>query len=240
MTLKQQDDWRKPIHVLSVGPFGRAVGAAFKELMPEAPGVIVTALRDDETTFPALWPTASIHILAAWRQVRALSRAFDEMCHAWRTPFIEAVMETPMLRVGPVVVPGSGACRGCYEKRTLQHASRPAQLEALWQYYDANPGRGPQGYLTPFIEIAALRLAQFVDELEQNPAQAAGSVWELDVVSRLTRTGKVVGIHACPRCGLGRNEATRSFAEMLDELFGFYFEPEFSNTSENCETVVAA
>lgn len=243
MTLKQQDDWRKPIHVLSVGPFGRAVGAAFKELMPKVPGVpevLVTALRDDESTVPALWPTANIHILAAWRPVRALSRAFDEMCHRWRTPFIEAVMETPLLRVGPVVVPGSGSCRTCYEKRTLQHASRPAQLEALWGYYDANPGRGPQGYLAPFVEIAALRLAQFVDELKQNSDVAAGSVWELDVVSRITRTGKVVGIHGCPRCGLGRDESTRSFSEMLEELFDFYFEPEFSNTSANQENVVAA
>ena len=149
-------------------------------------------------------------------------------------------MEAPHLRVGPLVVPGSGACRSCHEKRTLQHSSRPAQLEALWNYYDANPGLGPQGYLAPFAEIAALRLAQFVDELDQNPAAAAGSVWEIDVVSRLTKTGKVVGIHGCPRCGLGRDESTRSFAEMLEELFDFYFEQEFTNTSGNCENVVAA
>ena len=231
MTLKQ------PIHVLSVGPFGRAVGAAFKELEPSA---IVTPLRDDEQTFPAFWPTARIHILAAWRPVRSLSRAFDEMCHVWRTPFIEAVIEAPHLRVGPVVVPGSGACRSCYEKRTLQHAARPAQLEALWDYYDANPGRGPQGYLSPFVQIAALRLAQFVDELDEDAATTAGSVWELDVVSRQTKMGKVVGVHGCERCGLGRDESTRSYAEMFEELFGFYFESEFSSTSETFETVVAA
>ena len=236
MTLKQQDYWSKPIHILSVGPFGHAVATAFKELVPE---VIGTALQGEGQTFPALWPTARLHILAAWRPVRGLSRAFDEMCHIWRTPFIEAVMEAPNLRVGPVVVPGSGACRTCFEKRTLQHASRPTQLVALWDYYDANPGRGPQGYLAPFVEIAALRLAQFVDELEY-PGAAVGTVWELNLVSRQTSNGKVVGIHGCPRCGLGRNEATRSFAAMREELLDLYFEPEFSKVSKNVEKQVCA
>jgi bacteriocin biosynthesis cyclodehydratase domain-containing protein len=142
------------------------------------------------------------------------------MSHAWRTPFIEAVMETPQLRVGPVVVPGKGACHACAERRALQHSPRPNEHRALREFYDANPEQGPQGFLPAFAEIAAVRLAQFVRQIGKDPVSVAGQVWRLNTIHRETVGSKVVGVHGCPRCGLKRDEATRSFASLRYEVAG--------------------
>ena len=215
MTPANQSSPSGAIHVLSVGPFGQAVAAVLKELLP---GVVETRPQADGRTFSALWPAARVHLLAAWRPTRQLSRLFDEMSHAWGTPFIEAVMEAPHLRVGPAVVPGLGACHSCYEKRVFQHAPRPAGHAALRDFYDARPERGPRGFLTPFAEIAALRLAQLVSQLERDRVGVAGKIWQLNMISREPSSGTVVGIHGCSRCGLKRPEAARSFAALRGEL----------------------
>lgn len=207
------------IHILSVGAFGRAIATSLQELLP---GVIETRIELNGQTHPMLWPTAKVHVLASWRPVTKLSRLLDEMCHAWRTPFIEAVQETPMLRVGPVVVPGQGACYGCYETRTLQHVQRALEYKALRDFYNLQPRQGPQGYLPAIADLAAIRIAQFVRELEHDAATVAGQVWQLNTIHRDTMNATIVGVHACPRCGLGQEEQTRSFVALrgaLDWMF---------------------
>ncbi len=200
------DDTRQTIHVISAGAFGRAVAASLRTLVPHT---IETSL-EPSAFHPSRWPVARMHLLAAWRPVPAVSRTLDEMSHAWRTPFIEAVMDTPFLRVGPIVVPGSGACHACAERRALQHSPRPREHQAVREHYDAHPQQGPHGFLPAFAAIAAARLADAVRDLDRDPAAAAGRVWRMHMIQRDTTSATVVGIHGCPRCGLGRDEATRS------------------------------
>ncbi len=211
-----ENQGRNSVHVLSLGPFGQSVAAVLSELLPDA---IETRSDANQRTSPAQWPLARVHILAAWRPTQRWSRLFDEVCHFWKAPFIAAVMEPPCLRIGPVVVPGGGACHGCYEKRDLQHAPRPIEKQALYDFYDAHPQCGPQGYLAPMAEIAAVRLAQFIGELDSDPAAVAGKVWQLDAISLQMSSGVVVGVHNCPRCGLRRDEATRSYEAIRRDLY---------------------
>src|SRR5262249_54040856 len=175
---------------------------------------VVETAAESRPLHPARWPAARLLLLAAWRPVRTLSRTLDEMSHAWRTPFIELVTETPYLRVGPVVVPGLSACSGCAERRARQHSQRPNEHQALREFYDANPEQGPHGFLPALAEIGAVQLAEFVRQLEHDPARAAGRVWRMNIVRRETTTGTVVGIHGCARCGLRRDEGTRSFERL--------------------------
>lgn len=203
------------VHILSVGAFGQAVAEALGGLLPD---VSETRADLNYPPHPAFWPVARIQLLAAWRPVPRLSRLLDEMSHAWRTPFVEAVIETPNLRVGPVVVPGFGACHACAERRAVQHSPRPEEHRALREFYDTNPQQGPQGFLPVFAEIAAVRLAQFVRQLEGDPAAVAGRVWLLNTIHRYAVSSEVVGVHGCPRCGLKRNEATRSFVALRREV----------------------
>ena len=71
------------IHVIAVGPFGRAVADRLAELT----GADVTA----EPTRPA------IRVLAAWRRVPDLERDLDERSFRERTPWLPVVLEHPVL-----------------------------------------------------------------------------------------------------------------------------------------------
>lgn len=204
---------RDPVHVLSVGAFGEAVARALKELLPD---VVETTHSGHTST--AQWPIARLNILAAWRPVPTLSRLVEGASYAWRIPSLTVVLEDPMMRVGPVVVPGIGACSTCYEKRILQHTPRQAVYAALFNHYTAHPESGPQGYLTAFAEIAATRLVQQIHHLERDPATEAGRLWQMDMMTRNTVTAQIIGAHGCPRCGLQRDEATRSYKDMQREL----------------------
>jgi bacteriocin biosynthesis cyclodehydratase domain-containing protein len=210
------------IHVLTVGVFGERTADVLKELLPN---VITTKPNPDNSTLPAMWPVARINVVAAWRPVPRLYRVFDVLSHHWKTPFISATLEAPHLVVGPVIIPGSGACYGCYEKRVLQHSARPTEHLAAQKFYDDNPGAGPQGYLIPFIEMAALRLAQIIKQLDEAPESVAGRVWQLNTISRQVINSEVIGLHGCIWCGLNRSEEARSFESLQSELSYLFGSP---------------
>jgi bacteriocin biosynthesis cyclodehydratase domain-containing protein len=203
------------VHILSVGAFGQAIAASLQTLLPNVRESRVDA---NGQTHPMFWPQANVHLLATWRPTTRLSRLLNEMSYAWRTPFIEAVLETPQLRVGPVVVPGASACYDCFAKRMLQHAQRPAEYQALRAFYDANPTQGPQGFLPAVADLAAIRLAQLVQALERDANSVAGQIWHLNTMQRDTAQSTVVGVHGCVHCGLGQDEATRGYQAMQHEL----------------------
>ncbi len=206
---------QEPIHIISVGAFGNAVAAALKELLPD---VQQTGVDTQNQCYPASWPVARVNILASWRPVPALQKLIDDISFAWKLPCITAVLNAPYLLIGPVVVPGSSACYSCYEKRYLQHSARQEVYRELRAHYDQCPESGPQGYLPSLVHIAALRLAQNILQLDEDAASVAGQIWHMNTMTRYTFTARIVGINGCPRCGLKRDEATRSYLDMQREL----------------------
>jgi bacteriocin biosynthesis cyclodehydratase domain-containing protein len=208
----------QPIHILSRGAFGEAVTARLTRFLPD----LVQISLEDAT---AAWPKARINLVVSGQPIKALLRLLDEASFASQTPFIAVVMVGTRLQIGPIVWPGKGACYSCFEKRQLQHSLTPELDKALDLYYEANPARKLQGYLPAFAEIAALRVAQLVNLLESEGEETSqvvgGQVWQLDIISRQITTSTVVGIHGCVRCGLGRDEQTRSYKELQDKLLAF-------------------
>jgi bacteriocin biosynthesis cyclodehydratase domain-containing protein len=208
------DSQRDAVHLVTVGPFGQAVASALQEIVAAH---VTPAGKRNETT-PALWPLARINVLVSWRPVPRLYQLCDAVSYAWKRPWFPVVLEDQMLRIGPVVVPGQGACHGCYEKRVLQHSARQALYRALNEHYEAHPESGPQGFLPAIAEIAALRAAQLIEQLESEPASEAGWLWQMDILTRRTLRSQVIGVHDCPRCGLQRDLSTRSYAALREEL----------------------
>jgi bacteriocin biosynthesis cyclodehydratase domain-containing protein len=198
------------VHVASIGRFGEAVASSLQSLSSD---VIHTAI-DPKRWHPSGWPTARVHVLASWRPSPAVSRVFDDMSHAWRTPFIEAVMDAPYLQVGPVVVPGVSACHGCAERRIRQHSPRSAEHKLLRDFYEANPQQGPEGFLPALADLAAVRVTQLVRALDADPSSVAGHIWRMHALRREATTAVVVGVHGCQRCGLGRDELSRGFVRL--------------------------
>lgn len=203
----------QPVHLISVGAFGRAVARYVKAFCED---VLETVVVGDNVPVHEAWPLSRVNVVAACRPVPHLCELLDQIAFEHRRPFIPLVLDSTVLQLGPIVLPGA-SCWACWVQRLLQHATWSSELSALLQYYSSNGSQGPVGYLEPFAVMGASQVVQAVDALDQSSA-IPGYIWQFDVVRRNIMTSTVVGVHNCPRCGLHRSEATRSYAEIQAEL----------------------
>lgn len=209
--MREQQTSADGVHLLSVGPFGNAVAEYLRRFRND---VTETTVTDESSVRLEI---ARITAVAAWRPVPKLCERLNELSFQWQRPFVPLIVESAALRLGPLVIPGRGACWRCWEQRSKQHSEWLLAQSALSQHYSANPDVGPQGYLAPFAMMAATRIAEAIEDLDSSSA-VAGYVWQIDMISRAITTGVVVGVHDCPRCGLHRRTSELSFAEMERDL----------------------
>lgn len=206
------------LHVVAVGSWGAAVASAIAAARPDTS--VSLAGHDLAAGQPA--PTGPRHVvcslLAAGAPMPGYSSVLDEAAFQHGVPWLPIVVEHPVLRVGPAVVPGLGACYGCWRRRLRQHAVAPDLEAALEQTYrQATPDR-PGGHLPAAARLAATIALDTVDRLGGDAAAEAGRVRQMDLVTRKVSAGHAVGVHGCPRCGLGRDEADRTYVSLLAEL----------------------
>jgi bacteriocin biosynthesis cyclodehydratase domain-containing protein len=204
-----------PIHVISSGAFGRAVVKYLSLLRAD----FQTTLVDNDSGSSIIeWPRSRVLALVAWRPVPSLSKLLDEVSQREGIPHVPIILESMILRVGPVCIPEARTCCwSCWMARRKQHSAWPTEEAALLEYYDANPDSGPNGYLEPFALMAAARLDNLVGNTDLL-ASMSGYVWQMNMLTREIITSNVVGIHDCPRCGLRRPARSRSFADLSMSL----------------------
>jgi bacteriocin biosynthesis cyclodehydratase domain-containing protein len=141
----------------------------------------------------------------------------EELSYKWRLPFIPVVIDSARLQIGPVIVPGETACWTCWIHRSRQHSPWPDSHASLLQHYATHASEGPAGYLELFAEMAASRVHSIIESLESS-ASDPGSIWQIDMLTRKILTGRVVGIHDCPRCGNRLAPDTRSYISLQQDL----------------------
>lgn len=202
------------IHVIAVGSFGDAVAECLSESLP----VAVTRPNAQNQVFPAEWPRAAVHVLAAWRPVPHISKTLDSVSFQWHVPWLPVVCEHPYLRIGPIVLPGRGACCTCFDQRVQQHLHKPEITRTIQSHYDAHPESGPGGHIRAVALFAAASAQEIIERMHVKPEAEAGNVYQIDLVNLRTAKGHAVGLHGCPRCGLQRDERTRSFVTLQAHL----------------------
>ncbi|OAJ76157.1 hypothetical protein AYJ08_19960 [Brevibacillus sp. SKDU10] len=216
----------KPIHVIAVGTFGTEVA---NQIVSRAPETVVTHMPATYTQLPThLFPVARIHVLASWRAVSQLSNQMDEYSYRWKIPWLPVVMDHPYLRIGPFVDTSEGACYHCFEKRYLQHSPTPEYIDALNSYYDAHPEAGPKGFLRVFASLSAAQVIHLEKCYRQESTSISGSLWQINILTSEPLQTQVIGVHGCPRCGLGRQEEDRSVAQLRVDLKNLIKEPTIS------------
>ncbi|MFI1799335.1 TOMM precursor leader peptide-binding protein [Streptomyces sp. NPDC020379] len=206
------------VHVLAVGDFGVAVA---ERLRREHDGVVVTTDRDGHLRYPAGWPRADVRVLVSWREVPHLADVLDARSADWRTPWFPIVAEHPRLRIGPLVVPGAGACYRCFGKRRKQHERDSAITSALHAHYDATPAAGPEGFLPQHVALAAGSARDLLHRLEDDGGQRdAGTVRHWHLLEQLITSARVVGVHGCDRCRTraGAGPDGSSWQDLADDL----------------------
>lgn len=202
---------RYPVYVLSEGAFGRAVARHLSQIIPGVTHISLEALM----TITPVSPAACV--LAAWRPMTSVCEKLDGLAHERRWSFVPVVMDSGRLRTGPVVIPGRSSCWRCWFQRTQQHSHHADAITTITSYYNDNPAAGPQGYLPPTALVAAGSVARILGALASDD-EAAGLVWDMDVVTREATSSTAVGIHGCASCGLHRRAEERSVEAMQRAL----------------------
>jgi len=141
-------------------------------------------------------------IATMWRPCPATCEEADELAFRHQRPWLPVVMDHPHVRVGPMVVPGQGACFGCFTARCDQHDSQPDITAALHAGFDREPGLGPRGYLDHHARLAAALAQMALGDLSDDwLAAAAGQVLTFNVYRSTVRRHPVIARSGCPRCG---------------------------------------
>jgi bacteriocin biosynthesis cyclodehydratase domain-containing protein len=203
-----------PVQILSVGTFGRSVATYLKGMRHD---VFETVADNDVLPLPATWLAARQTLLASWKPAPALCELLDDVCHTWARPFLPLILDSRYMRFGPIIIPGKEGCWKCWNRRFRRQLTFPEDYAELLNHYDCEPGSGPRGFLEPFAMMGAARFSHAIDTIDSG-SDLAGTIWQLDMLTGTISTGKLIGIHGCKRCGEGRNEESRSYADMQKSL----------------------
>jgi len=144
-------------------------------------------------------------VTGLWRPWPALCGRSDELAFEYRCPWLPIIMDHPHLRVGPLVVPGHGACFSCFAARQAQHDDQRTASAAVLQAYDLDGRLGPQGYLCHHARLAAALAHVVLGRLGETSGSVAGQVVSANVLGSGFRTHRVAARPGCSRCGRARH-----------------------------------
>ena len=202
--------WR----VFTSGEFGRAVAMKLARRYPEAERIVLSA-EQDRLAAGALHPGCNLFALD--RIDEDLFAAVDEAAHEQRTMWLPVTIHGHRLQVGPLVIPGQGACWHCWRRRREQHRSMGEETSAK-----RVPGWSQQTYMACAASLASARSVETMARHARGDA-VAGSVWTMNCLTTVVEQSTVAGVHACPRCGLGRSLpelSSRALQRACAEIWG--------------------
>lgn len=187
----------EPVLLLGVGPFGTAVARHLVRLRRD----VRRGCAED--VLLSRKPSSRMIVLAAWRPVVKQCAELDIASRIRGCPFVPLVMEGPTMSIGPVVLPGRHGCWHCWIKRRDQHEQFASARSAVNAFYDRCVDAGPSGYLDAVSLLAASRLSSAIDNVDRD-TQEGGELWQMNILTREVIVGQVIGVDACPHCGLKR------------------------------------
>lgn len=184
------------LRVMGVGGFGERTARLLAAEFPDAetlPGPDLSRGFDG---------SPCTVVVAAWRPAPSLTEQADELAYRFSTPWLPVVMESTVVRVGPLVRPPQRPCFRCYWERRKQHDRQRAVTAVLHAAYDQDPRCGPGGHLPHHARLAAAVAAGVL----RSGRTGEVTTIRLDVWGM--KTDHVVPPHGCPRCG-GSGEKDR-------------------------------
>jgi bacteriocin biosynthesis cyclodehydratase domain-containing protein len=188
--------------LIGLGAFGQGAGHILSTIYKGKVAVLTarTPLR-----------SAKAHMLIAPSAEPDLTEALDALSFERGVPWLPVTIEHPQLRVGPLVVPGEGACARCYLMRHRQHDPSVAISDLMIDHLRRHPGEAPQGHLPGLASVAAALAVKAL-------AGPAGRVVNLDVLSLGVSSGHVTGIHGCGRCDPTPRDKDRTYRMLVRDL----------------------
>jgi bacteriocin biosynthesis cyclodehydratase domain-containing protein len=201
------------VTIVGLGEFGGHVAALLCD-NARWPVVMASSVAD------AIEKDSAAAIVAMWRPYPAACEEADAIASRHQRPWLPVVMDHPFVRVGPVVVPGRGACFACFTARHEQHDLHASTSAMLRAGFDRDPELGPRGYLHHHARLAAALAQLALGDLSADwLTTTAGQVLSFNVYRNAIRRHPVIARSGCPRCG--QAVPTSGGSAMADLLHSF-------------------
>lgn len=205
-------DTQERLCLVGIGASGRAITDAVRPFTPDASTVEVEETRRLQ---PAELPVADTYVVAFWKPLPTLLFQFDEQVWQWGKRWVPIVHEHPEVLVGPVSGPGTPACATCLALRRNQHLPTAELASEVRAAEEQDLALGPRGMLPSVAALAGAAAWSLLD----GPSPGRDSAYVLiNVITGGVLQGRTVGLHGCPRCGLGEDERSRSTAAFHELL----------------------
>jgi bacteriocin biosynthesis cyclodehydratase domain-containing protein len=204
--MRDKSTTHSAVQVLSEGGFGGSVAAHLRHFFATIHHIQLRPPKLDVRSLPLEGSIPTV--LAASRPLPTVCEALDQLAFSTGISFVPVILGSNLLTVGPVAGPGSQTCWSCWQKRCLQHSTRPEEEKEILHYYSNESSLGPSGFLEPFPFMAAARVAHIL--LPAATRLLASEVWQLKLYTREITIGASLGVHDCPQCGLHRPAISRT------------------------------
>jgi bacteriocin biosynthesis cyclodehydratase domain-containing protein len=180
--------------ILTEGRFGAAVA----DILAPQVDATVRRLTDVIGSGPLEIVTgATFVVVAMWRPYDLACDALDEACWRAGVPWSSAHLTEDKLVCGPLTIPGSGPCYGCFRRRSLTHHRAPERELGVGRAYANDRDLGPEGFVPAMAWMAAAALLSDAHA----PRTAAGRLRLVDLFTGGMIETSVVEVHHCARCG---------------------------------------
>ncbi|MGF7050660.1 bacteriocin biosynthesis cyclodehydratase domain-containing protein [Paenibacillus sp. DS2015] len=195
--------------IFSIGKFGDAIWKFLNDSGIQSNHVVLK--NECELLIPS--NLSGVLFIANYQSI-SLLRQLDVEVHKQSIPFIPVILDSPLLVVGPVIIPGNEGCYHCYHQRIMQHHPNAELTRSVQQHYNDQQIEGVQGYHPADVILIGSLLKKIVE----SPELFQGKFFLLNEVTRELNCSSVTGVHNCPRCGLQRDEATRGYLGLAQHL----------------------
>lgn len=165
-----------------------------------SPTTVVRTLRERvrgvEDVAPLARDADLVVLLADWPAYE-LERWVNEACVAAGTPYVACGQSTPIVKVGPLYVPGRSACFACEERQMRRVAPLYDEVVAMRQ-----APRGAAVTLGPSAGVVGTLISlEVMHALLGQPAATEGRAMLLNMQTLETSWAAVERDPACPVCG---------------------------------------
>jgi bacteriocin biosynthesis cyclodehydratase domain-containing protein len=208
------------IMIGGIGEFGRRVAGFMSAWLSES-----QEFDPDSGIGTAFSVQTDAVVLALWRPEPELCELADQLSFRHQVPWLPVIIEHPVIRIGPFVLPRTGPCFGCYARRRAQHDRQPWITAALDAGYRHDRDCGPRGYLPHQARMAAaLALETLHEGMASAPARSQSPlegplVTTIGLVGGGLQVNPVIAGHNCGRCGSSGSSAK---PDQLSELAARY------------------
>jgi len=136
-------------------------------------------------------------VACADQPVYEIARWINDACRDAGIPHISAGQLPPIVRVGPMVIPGETACVRCLEAALRESTQLYDRLEAI-----RRDDHRPQATLGPASGIAGQLMAMEILHLLTGLARpaTADAVWSIDLRTLEVERTRVERVRGCPGC----------------------------------------